>query len=246
GENSGVFGLRKAGKTSLINGIERNLQKENIKSTIIDCQDTSFNQRRWYETLYYICLKVAESTGVAVVLPEEALFTEKDASLVTENFLRSCSAELKAPLFLIFDEIENISRDTSPAEHWKTGIDFALLWQTLRSIFQRNNNLLYYLIAGTNPRCIELPKIDHVDNPIFNHFTPLYIPGFEVKDTREMIRKLGRRMGLSFDESVYSKLTEDFGGHPFLMRHVCSLISRQVKEFERPTEIGRDTYNLGK
>ncbi len=246
GENSGVFGLRKAGKTSLINGIERNLQKENIKSTIVDCQDPSFNQRRWNEALYYICLKVSESTGVLVPVPEEPLFTDKDASLVTETFLRNCAAELGAPLFLIFDEIENISRDTSPAEHWKSGIDFALLWQTLRSIFQRNNNLLYYLIAGTNPRCIEMPKIDHVDNPIFNHFTPLYIPGFEVKDTREMIRKLGRRMGLSFDESVYSKLTEDFGGHPFLMRHVCSLISRQVKEFERPTEIERDTYNLGK
>ncbi len=56
GENSGLFGLRKTGKTSLINGIERNLQKEGIKTVIIDCQDTSFNQRRWNEALYYACL----------------------------------------------------------------------------------------------------------------------------------------------------------------------------------------------
>lgn len=246
GENAGIFGLRKAGKTSLINGIERNLEKENIKTVIIDCQDTSFNQRRWNEALFYICSKIAEKLPSKVKLAAEHDFTDKNASLLTEAYFKAVSAESKSSLFIIFDEIENISRDTSPAEHWKSGLDFALLWQTMRSIFQRNTNLVFYLIAGTNPRCIEMPKIDHVDNPIFNHFTPLYIPGFEVRETREMIRKLGRRMGLNFDESIYSKLTEDFGGHPFLMRHVCSLISKEVKNSERPIEIARDSYRIGK
>lgn len=246
GENAGIFGLRKAGKTSLINGIERNLEKENIRTVIIDCQDTAFNQRRWNESLYYICCKISEKLSSTVRVAEEHEFTEKNASLLTERFFRAASIESNGPLFIIFDEIENISRDTSPADHWRKGLDFALLWQTMRSIFQRNINLVFYLIAGTNPRCIETPKIDHVDNPIFNHFTPLYIPGFEVKETREMIRKLGRRMGLNFDESVYSKLTEDFGGHPFLMRHVCSMISKEVKNSERPIEIARDSYLKGK
>lgn len=246
GENAGIFGLRKAGKTSLINGIERNLEKENIKTVIIDCQDTSFNQRRWHEALYYICCKISEKLSSKVKLATEIEFSEKNASLLTEAYFKSVSKEVKGPLFIIFDEIENISRDTSPAEHWRAGLDFALLWQTMRSIFQRNNNLVFYLIAGTNPRCIEIPKIDHVDNPIFNHFTPLYIPGFEVRETREMIRKLGRRMGLTFEESVYSKLTEDFGGHPFLMRHVCSLISKEVRDSERPIDIARDSYRIGK
>ncbi len=74
----------------------------------------------------------------------------------------------------------------------------------------------------------------------------MYIPGFEVRDTREMVRKLGKRMGLKFEENVYSKLTDDFGGHPFLMRHVCSLISAEVKEMERPVEIGRNSYSESK
>lgn len=245
-ENAGIFGLRKAGKTSLINGIERNLEKENIRTVIIDCQDTAFNQRRWNESLYYICCKISEKLSSTVRVAEEHEFTEKNASLLTERFFKAASTASNGPLFIIFDEIENISRDTSPADHWRKGLDFALLWQTMRSIFQRNTNLVFYLIAGTNPRCIEMPKIDHVDNPIFNHFTPLYIPGFEVKETREMIRKLGRRMGLNFDESIYSKLTEDFGGHPFLMRHVCSMISKEVKNSERPIEIARDSYLKGK
>ena len=246
GENSGIFGLRKTGKTSLINGIERNLIKEDIKSTIIDCQDPSFNQRRWNESLYYLCTKVKSALDVKIQVPKEERFTEKDASSLTEDFLKKCRKKLSGPIFLIFDEIENISRNTAPAEHWCNGKDFALFWQSLRSMFQRNNNFISYLIVGTNPTCIELPKIDNIDNPIFNHFNPLYIPGFEIKDTREMVRKLGKRMGLKFDETVYTKLTDDFGGHPFLMRHVCSLISKGVSELERPVDIGRQSYSKGK
>lgn len=49
-------------------------------------------------------------------------------------------------------------------------------------------------------------------------------------------------MGIKFEELVYSKLTEDFGGHPFLMRHVCSLISKDIAELERPVMIGRKAY----
>lgn len=246
GENSGVFGLRKTGKTSLINGIERNLFKEGVKPIIIDCQDTSFNQRRWYEALYYVCSKAKESLGIDVDVADEQAFTEKDASIHTERFLKKCNKLTLSPIFIIFDEIENISRDTSPAEHWRTGIDFVLFWQTLRSIFQRNDDLLSYLIVGTNPTCIEISKIDSIDNPIFNHFDPQYIPGFSVKETREMSRKLGRRMGIKFDETVYSKLTDDFGGHPFLMRHVCSLISKGVSEQERPVTLGRKSFKQGK
>lgn len=246
GENSGVFGLRKTGKTSLINGIERNLSKEGVVTTIIDCQDTSFNQRRWNESLYYLCKRVKEFMGFDGFLPGEDEFTVKDASILSENFFKICKEKFGSTIFIIFDEIENISRGTSPSEHWNSGKDFALFWQTLRSIFQRNSNLISYIIVGTNPTCIESPKIDNIDNPIFNHFKPIYIPGFETKDTREMVRKLGKRMGIKFDENIYSKLTEDFGGHPFLMRHVCSLIASNVSESARPVDIGRQSYKRGR
>jgi GTPase SAR1 family protein len=243
GENSGLFGLRKTGKTSLINGIIRSLSSENIPSFVIDCQDTSFNQRRWNNALYYFCKKANECLNVEYPLPDEKCFTLENASVLTENFLKYCNVKFSQPILVIFDEIENISRETSPSEHWSKGLDFVLFWQTLRSIFQRGDGLISYLIVGTNPSCIESPRFDQVDNPIFNHFAPMYIPGFEVKDTRDMVRKLGRRMGLCFDEGVYTRLTEDFGGHPFLMRHVCSLISKAVKHEDRPVTIDRSIYS---
>ena len=42
-ENSGLFGLRKTGKTSLIFGVQRTLSKVDEKSVFIDCQNPSFH-----------------------------------------------------------------------------------------------------------------------------------------------------------------------------------------------------------
>jgi hypothetical protein len=245
-ENSGLFGLRKTGKTSLINGLERTLNKDKIAPVVVDCQSTAFNQRRWNEALYFLVYSAHKHLQSKIQLPAEYLFTEKDAAIVFEQAMELMQAESKHTLLFIFDEIENISRKTSPAKHWNSGLDFVLFWQTLRSIFQRNRSLLSYLIVGTNPSCIEVPRIDNVDNPLFNHFTPIFIPGFDVLETRHMTRKLGRKMGLEFDETIFSKLTEDFGGHPFLMRHVCSRVAKEVENSKRPTMVDRKTYAAGK
>ena len=246
GENSGLFGLRKTGKTSVIYGIERSLNREGVTPIVIDCQNTSFNQRRWYEALYYVCKETKNKLDLKIKLPPESDFNEKNASIHAETFFRRCKRKVTWTLFFIFDEIENISRITSPAIHWSQETDFVLFWQTLRSIFQRGEHLISYLIVGTNPSCIEASKIEKIDNPIFNHFTPLYIPGFDVKDTREMVNRLGSGMGLKFDETVYAKLTEDFGGHPFLIRHVCSLLSKDLQEYNRPIKVDRQLYKKAK
>lgn len=257
-ENSGLFGLRKTGKTSVIFGIKRALEREKVFSPImIDCQDPSFNQRRWNKALYYMCLqtfevikltKLNENKKLLLKEPQEELFTIENSSQQTKKYLQLCKTHMNCTLFFIFDEIENISVKTSPINHWKDGSDFIPFWQTLRSIFQLETNLLSYLIIGTNPYCIEKSIINGSDNPIYNFITPEYIEGFYVNDTKEMVDKLGKIMGLNFDETIFSKLTEDFGGHPFLIRKVCGTINDLIikDSIEKPTKIDRQLYNRAK
>ena len=52
-------------------------------------------------------------------------------------------------------------------------------------------------------------------------------------------------MGLQFEEIIYSKLTEDYGGHPFLIRQVCSLIHK-LNTQNLPIIVDRITYNKAK
>lgn len=245
-ENSGLFGLRKSGKTSVIFGVERALNANGSLSVIIDCQDTGFNQRRWYEALWYIIYQLRNKCGIPKPMPREHKFSAKDASISFENEIRKIQSELDGTnILLIFDEIENITPGVSAANHWDDDLDFVHFWQTLRSLYQRNLNLFSYLIVGTNPTCVEKPKFHEKANPLFMSIPFEYIEPFDVDRTREMIGKLGRIMGLRFDHLLFGKLTEDYGGHPFLIRHVCSVINDNA-ESDRPITIGRSHYRTAR
>ena len=52
-------------------------------------------------------------------------------------------------------------------------------------------------------------------------------------------------MGIKFDDIVCAKMTQDFGGHPYLIRHFCSTINQYVieKKMSKPITITAVLYN---
>lgn len=152
----------------------------------------------------------------------------------------------KKHILIIFDEIEHISPISSPSKHWVEENDFIFFWQTLRSAYQKYHEVISYLISGTNPQCVEQPTINNTDNPIFQQIPSTYIPAFNVDQTKDMVDTLGRLMGLIFDDIVIARLTDDFGGHPFLIRLVCSKIHSICLTSKRPVCIDKIIYERGK
>jgi len=57
-----------------------------------------------------------------------------------------------------------------------------------------------------------------------------------------MVDLLGGYMGLKFSDEVCAHIVEDFGGHPLLMRQVCSYIHKKVDTEERPFQINKAEY----
>ncbi len=230
----------------MIFGVQRALDRNSSKSAFIDCQNPGFHRRRWDKALYYVLCEIKEQLKISVKINDESDFVDEKAATHFENVLKKIHKEVgKTNILLIFDEIENITPTVSPSEHWKNGLDFVYFWQTLRSLFQKLSEVFSYLIVGTNPLCVELERINGADNPIFGQIPLEYITGFDVPQTREMIRRLGRIMGLQFDEIIFGKLTEDFGGHPYLMRHVCSVINK-ICSSERPVKVDKSIYEKAK
>lgn len=243
GLNMGLFGLRKTGKTSIIYDVIRKSNGQGFIAVNIDCQNPSFHNRRWYEALYYVINEIYSTCQLSVSY-EESQFTEKDASDLFRKGIEEVNKKTGKKLLIMFDEIENITFQKSPSEHWCNGLDFVLFWQCIRSVYQLYRELFTFCILGTNPKCVETPTIEGKDNPIFNMFQPIYIPGFDHGQTRDMIRKLGKIMGIKFDEGIYTRLVEDYGGHPFLMRRVCSKLS-QIN-VDRPVQIDRQKYTIAR
>lgn len=248
GEHGGLFGLRKIGKTSILNLLQQRVDQSNGIVKYFDC--TKYHHLRWHQLLRQIIIEISEkyldaegnNASVSFISDE---YDETTANLSFEKDLKKLYSLLSNKRILfIFDEIEQISYSTSPSQHWKQENDALFFWQAIRSIFQTDSYLFSFIITGVNPKCIEDSKINGTDNPIFNILAPIFVPLFEYSDVNNMVSNIGRHLGLSFDEEIFTKLVDDYGGHPFLTRQVCSKINNELlKEKQiRPYKISKYTY----
>ncbi|MBZ0317848.1 MAG: AAA-like domain-containing protein [Anaerolineae bacterium] len=241
GQNTGIFGLRKTGKTSLLHAVERAIKKDNSGHSIyIDAEDTALHEQSWFGALHHILYEIYQSLSLEFEY-EPKDFTSSTASRVFKDGLvkaLSVLPESKRRILLIIDEIEHISFDTSRVERWNN--DFLPFWQTMRSVHQSLKNSFVFLIAGVNARPVETASVKGIDNPLYLWVSPWYMPSFSVQEVRTMVRTLGRPMGMNFEEQAYNYLTRTYGGHPYLIRQACSWHHKMLKEQNRPIEITVD------
>lgn len=245
GENSSVFGLRRIGKTSVLWAVVRELKAANVPVAFIDCSDTQFHKARWNQTLFRIKEVLFDSNGLAEKGSKTHQYTEQDASQSIARDLELVKREFQRPALLIFDEIESLSFDLSSTNYWRSGSDYLAFWQTLRSIYQQSPNLYSFCLCGVNPRALEVPITpDQFDNPLYRYVESRYLGFFTVDDVQSMIEHIGGYMSMNFDREVYTYLTDDFGGYPFLIRQAASNL---YKIFARPDlprriHISKHTY----
>lgn len=242
GEQGGLFGLRRIGKTSVLNLLRLKIEQDNGVSVYFDC--SRYHHQRWNMLLKLVVNSIYERYSKESFEDDEVRLNQ-DFSLgdlekryiETEapiSFEQDINALYKAlgnkRILLVFDEIESISYTTSPSKHWREDNDALFFWQSLRSIIQTDNAMFSFIVAGVNPKCIEISRINGYDNPIFGIFRPIYMSLFDFEDIKNMVSSIGGHLGLEFEEEVYTKLVDDYGGHPFLTRQVCSKINTNLLE----------------
>ncbi len=246
GEHTSLFGLRKSGKTSIVYAIERRLLANGDHVVSLDCENPSIHMLRWYELLEKLVHEyhTAKESKAKIITSER--YTEKLAADSFElDMLKIYSSKKAASTLFIFDEIERLTPNTASSSHWREGDDFIFFWQTMRGFYQKNPQVFSYMLVGTNPSCIESSMLLGHDNPIYASIPSQYVPPFTVDQVTQMVTKLGDYMGLKFDTLISAKLTEDFGGHPFLIRQMCSQINKLAR-LERPVKIEKVLYNRAK
>jgi len=243
-ENTGIFGLRKTGKTSILYGVQRTLDLKEKSTLLIDCQDTSIFEKRWFEVLFHIARELYRKYEISFER-EKADYNKSEASEIFSQDIVRFRKEKGSTILLLFDEVERITHGISDNYEWREGKDFIFFWRAIRANLQRHKGVFSYIIASTNPRAVEESYFGESENPIFAQTENHYIDQFEISDTRDMVMKLGGYMGLKFDEEVYTYLTRDYGGHPFLIRHVCSTIN-EIAPRDRPVKVDRIFYEKAK
>ncbi len=223
GENSGVYGLRKTGKTSAIFKLRRLMATERAGIFVyIDAQNPGVAQLRWWELLSQIRDQAAAEAEVTLPHPLDRPFTERTATTRMQQalaFIMDKTRVTTGRVLVVVDEVEHICPGLTSTSHWEE--DFLPFWKLLRAI-QTQERRLALLIAGVNAQVSEIPSIGAQDNPLFSLVGVRYLPLFTPHETRDMVQRLGARMGLIFAPEACAYLARQYGGHPMLVRLACS------------------------
>ena len=222
GENRGIFGLRKTGKTSLIFKLERMFKIDGVICLFYyDCKLPSIRRLRWFQLLEKICKDICERFDIKV----KGKYDEINIADTFDRLISKTSG-LDKKIVLVFDEIEWVSPIAIRDLHWKS--DFIDFWQTFWACQSRNRNISA-IIAGVNPSVVEIDSFDGVQNPLFGIAPYNFLQGFSLEELSTMVNVLGKRMGMKFDNSSKEYLHKRYGGHPLLTRISCSLINSRLK-----------------
>lgn len=233
GENRGIFGVRKAGKTSLLFKIDRIVRDQKLGFVFFyDCKSPSYRSLHWNELLGEICNNIAKRLNVSIR-------REYDTKNIIKSFRYVIHEASKKNLKIVimFDEIEYISFRSLQDVHWHS--EFIDFWQTIWSVQSIHRNLVF-IISGVNPSVTEIDTIEGIQNPLFSIVQSEYLQGLSEEDSRTMIRTLGKRMGLKFNHDAIEVLYKQYNGHPMLLRLACSHINRQYDNQNRPISISKE------
>lgn len=242
GENTGIFGLRKSGKTSVLYALQRQLDKSDSITIFLDCNKFSLN--RWNQVLGFIVREYKRKLESRVKLPsvEEEYDPANAQQLFSDDFFRVYESRKPKKVLLMFDEIERITPETGSG-YWRSDEDFVYFWRAIRHLTQAHTDKCTYMISGTNPCAIEQTYwYSRLENPIFQHAKPIYLPPFQFEELKLMLNDIGFYMGLEFEDDAIHYLRTTFGGHPFLTRQACSGLYRKITDQPRPIRVNAATW----
>jgi hypothetical protein len=245
GQNTGLFGLRKTGKTSMISNLTRRVDASGLGfHVVLDAQDPAIYKQRWWELLGTIVSQIGDRTGLH---PTKGLAPFAGPDTAAGGFSGSLNyvfARLQPPknrILLIIDEFEHVSPGLSLSAHWSE--DYLPFWQTIRA-YQTRVPTFCCLVAGVNPSAAEKTRVSEHDNPLFSLIPRLFMPSFSRAEVRDMVRTLGRYMGMQFEEETYEYLRARYGGHPMLIRLACSWMHKHFtnSSTNRPFKVSLVSY----
>lgn len=228
GQNIGLFGLRKTGKTSTIFKLRRLFKSEDLGDFIyFNLERPTLYSLSWYELLGEIRNRLPGTKGVRHVWDEHKAIKAFERAI--KEYKRS---NPERRLVIALDEIEHIAPKLSLRAHWdKEYLDF---WKAARAI-QNQNKHFSFMIVGANASVLETPMYDGIDNPLFSWAKGKYIPAFDYDELVVMIATLGKYAGLRWSESSLRYLLDHYGGHPLLTRLACSkMVAALPSDASRP------------
>lgn len=224
---SGIFGLRKAGKTSVLYELRENLVADNVISVLIDLESyPSPPEDPVDDILADVRARLLDelrrrklSASKLAQIPEYPSIQQFKSALQT---LARKLEQDDYRLLIMLDEIEYLT----PA-----GVDVAegpmprisQLLAALRGVVQESSNFTF-LLSGLTSAILESGRLYGRPNPLFSWAKLRYVGPLESGEADRLATNLGARMGIAIDPGALSSFYEASGGHAYLYRNLASTV----------------------
>jgi len=239
GQASGLFGLRKVGKTSVTRAVTDKLDpvsallslprgsREGIDPLRSSLRAVWLDAGRFHErTLEAFADRLLralderlEAEGIHPARSESSGLGALDRRL--DEVLSSSSQ----PVLFVLDEYDLLFEGSS-GQPAIPGIE--RLFQVLRGHAQESGRLVLLLI-GRDPSFLEAPEMGGQTNPMLGWLVPRWLGPMEPADADLLMTRLGRRVGLEMGSETLQLARHWTGGHPRLEREFGSALLEVVR-----------------
>ncbi|MCD4738209.1 MAG: hypothetical protein K8R89_02990 [Anaerolineae bacterium] len=220
----GIFGLRKLGKSSVIQALRDrasfpvalvNLQLTGQAALEKVCKRILKQWSQWMQVHYDLDW---QPPPLKIDQPMIG-FIDAIANLLQS--LESQKGPVRVGLFL--DEIELLI--PSAGDNQKL-VRYLTFMRTLRGLVDEDDHFSF-IVASLNPSVNRINAWNDEQNPTFNLFQEIYLPPLANDDCIQMVRNIGQQVRLSYSVDTLQIIVDLSGGHPFLARQFCSLLYKQ-------------------
>ncbi len=249
GQSSGLFGMRKSGKTSILLQLSYSLQDYPVIHTDLQL----YGGRNTYAakigneiiTKLYKLATISKFTTDTMPRLDTLLLPDSHGAEIT-NLLVDRINELadilrqktfKLPIICFLDEVERIFPFESDSKEKVE--EFNAFFGALR-VLSQESRILGLLVADVHPDCTRRNHWTQADvptNPVYNFFQEIFVPPFEPEDTYSMLSDIGGLMARAFDNETQDTIHHQCGGQPFIARQLASMLCKKI-----PAAQGRISY----
>lgn len=227
GHIQALFGIRKVGKTSVLNRIlEEARDFHGMACVMSDCSDDSLSELDAGRLLNAVAAGINdalnhEETHYTSLMPIAEDISPAEAGRV----LLSILSEAKRPVVLLLDEVDYITPSSPIAEHWKD--EFNSFFRALRQVYQeccRREIAFSIVVCGVSSYWFTAENVGGVENAALALVPESYLPPLERRSSQEMVETLGRSAGLIFSSEACDQISATCADIPFWIRKAGSFI----------------------
>lgn len=229
GTNYLVMGMRRVGKTSLLQEVERQISMGQ-QHTRGEPQPIFRKDAVASASVVYVDCSPYEATDALLHTIVRRLNPRLGQRFDPERFmldLRACSRKGQLRLQILLDEVDRfIALDRHDA------------WRTLTLLrASANEGYARYIFAGHQQ---VLSGVVDRSAPLFNFATPVVLGAFSSTVARDLIQVPLGRLGIGIEDGIVDRVVYESGGHPNILQFFCQSFVDQCDAARRDTVLNAD------